>query len=150
MVPGQTSATSEQRTTGDRQQTNQGDARAVSVQQQTGLGGATQTTSNQGVVQSLQQAFGGGVGDGDSNSGSDSGDSDSSDSDSGDSDSGNSDIGSGGGGQQVSNSQVNIQSNQQQQNVEGSLINVQGGNEGLVIVNTNQRSSRRRGSKYLV
>ena len=104
---GQTSATSEQRTTGDGQQTNQGQASAVSTQQQTGLGGATQTTNNQGVIQALQQAGGG-------------------------------NSGGGGGGTQSSNNQVNIVTNQEQQNVEGTLINVHGGNEGTVIVNTNE------------
>ena len=33
--------------------------------------------------------------------------------------------------------QVNIQSSQLQQNVEGTLVNVNAGNEGVVIVNTN-------------
>lgn len=98
---GETSATSEQQTTGDGVQTNQGTATAVSVQQQTGLGGATQTTNNQGVIQALQQAQGG----------------------------------SGGGGQSSDN-QVVINSSQLQQNVDGTLVNVQPGSQGIVIVNT--------------
>ncbi|KAF0303230.1 hypothetical protein FJT64_024809 [Amphibalanus amphitrite] len=106
---GETHATSVQNSTGDGQQTNRGEAGAVSVQKQTGLGGATQATNNQGAVQALQTT-GTGSSDG-------------------------SDSGSGGAGRQVSNNQVNIVSSQQQQNVEGSLINVQGGNKGVVMVN---------------
>ncbi|XP_043233018.1 uncharacterized transmembrane protein DDB_G0289901-like [Amphibalanus amphitrite] len=102
---GQTSATSNQHSTGNTQ-TNQGEASAVSVQQQSGLGGATQTTNNQAVINALQQAAGGGAG-------------------------------GAGSGEQSSNNQVNINSSQLQQNVEGTLVNVNSGNKGVVIVNTN-------------
>ncbi|XP_043209169.1 uncharacterized protein LOC122374462 isoform X1 [Amphibalanus amphitrite] len=110
---GETHATSVQNSTGDGQQTNRGEAGAVSMQKQTGLGGATQATNNQGAVQALQTTGTGGS----------------------DGSSDGSDSGSGGAGRQVSNNQVNIVSSQRQQNVEGSLINVQGGNKGVVMVN---------------
>ncbi|XP_037081769.1 uncharacterized protein LOC119102501 [Pollicipes pollicipes] len=100
---GQTSATSNQQSTGDTQ-TNQGQATGVSVQQQTGLGGAVQTTNNAAAIEALQQAGGGG-----------------------------------GGGSQSSNNQVNIMSTQLQQNVEGTLVNVEAGHTGVVIVNTNDQ-----------
>lgn len=103
---GETSATSVQTSSGEGQQTNQGQATAVSTQQQSGLGGATQVTNNQGVIQALQEAKGGG----------------------------------GGTGEQSSNNQVNIESNQLQQNVNGTLVNVHEGNQGVVIVNTNDNT----------
>lgn len=61
---GETSAISNQHSTGNGQQTNQGEANAISFQQQSGLGGATQTTNNQAAIQALQQAGGGGGGGG--------------------------------------------------------------------------------------
>ena len=60
---GQTSAISNQQSTGNSQ-TNQGEASAVSVQQQSGLGGATQVTNNQAAIEALQQATGAGAGTG--------------------------------------------------------------------------------------
>ena len=104
-LAGKTSATSVQNSTGDGQQTNQGEAGAVSVQKQTGLGGATQTTINQGDIKSLQRSEGGG-----------------------------------GGGQQSSDNKVTINSSQLQQNVNGTLVNVQGGHQGVVIINTSDES----------
>ncbi|XP_043198872.1 uncharacterized protein LOC122368726 [Amphibalanus amphitrite] len=102
---GETHATSVQNSAGDGQQTNRGEAGAVSVQKQTGLGGATQSTVNQGTIESLQRAEGGG-----------------------------------GGGRQSSDNQVTINSSQLQQNVDGTLVNVQAGHEGVVIINTNDET----------
>jgi len=48
----------------------------------------------------------------------------------------------GGGGQQSSNNQVNIMSSQLQQNVEGTLVNVEAGNKGVVIVNTQDQKGQ--------
>ena len=98
-----------------------GNGTLFSVEQQDSLTNASQTTSNQGVIQTLQQL--GGVGNGTN------------------------------GTLQSSNTQVNIQATQEQENVEGTLVNVGEGHQGVVIINTNDETGavgERRGGLAMV
>ena len=79
-----------------------------SVEEQDSLTNASQITTNQGVIQALQQL--GGVGNGTNST------------------------------LQASNTQVNVQATQEQENVEGTLVNVGEGHQGVVIINTNDET----------
>ncbi|XP_043198865.1 uncharacterized protein LOC122368721 [Amphibalanus amphitrite] len=76
------------------------------IEEQDGLTNASQITSNQGVIQTLQELTGNGTGD----------------------------------GQQASNTQVNVQATQEQENANGTFVHVQEGHQGVVIINTNDES----------